>query len=189
MKQNHVTSWPLLASVHTIVFDFDGVFTDNKVYLNQEGMESVRCDRGDGLGIDFLRHARERGWIKADIFILTREQNPVVLARSRKLKLDCRYGVASKKDFMDAYFAEHRPVDLAPYDGLVFLGNDLNDLVLMCVAGFSIAPVDAHPLVRRHASVVLPQHGGDGFVRAFVEQLLGVGTMTVEELHEFIHHC
>lgn len=185
----HVIAWPPLASVHTIAFDFDGVFTDNKVYLNQDGVESVRCDRGDGLGIDFLRSARELGRIKADVFILSKEPNPVVLARARKLKLDCRHGVVRKKDFMDAYFAEQRPADLAPYAGLVFLGNDLNDLALMCAAGFSIAPEDAHPLVKRHASVVLPQRGGEGFVRAFVEQLLGIGEMSLEEIYELVHHC
>ena len=38
--------------LHTIVFDFDGVFTDNKVWVDQNGVESVRCDRGDGLGFD-----------------------------------------------------------------------------------------------------------------------------------------
>ena len=183
------TSWPALASIHTIVFDFDGVFTDNKVYLSQEGVESVRCDRGDGLGIDFLRNARERGHIKTDIFILSKEPNPVVLARARKLKLDCKHGEADKKAFMDTYFAEHRPADLTPYAGLVFLGNDLNDLALMCAAGFSIAPQDAHPLVKHHASAVLPKCGGEGFVRAFVEQLLNVGTMTLEELNELVHHC
>lgn len=184
-----VTAWPKLAAIHTIAFDFDGVFTDNKVYLNQDGVETVRCDRGDGLGIDFLRHARERGRIEADIFILSKEPNPVVLARARKLKLDCRHGVARKKDYMDAYFAERRLTDPTPYVGLVFLGNDLNDLALMRAAGFSIAPEDAHPLVKRHAAAVLPQRGGEGFVRAFVEQLLGVGNMTLEELHELVHHC
>lgn len=182
-------AWPALASIHTIVFDFDGVFTDNKVYLNQEGVESVRCDRGDGLGIDFLRNAHVHERIRADIFILSKEPNPVVLARARKLKLECKHGVARKKDFMDAYFAEQRPADPVPYAGLVFLGNDLNDLALMCAAGFSVAPADAHPVIRHHASVVLPQRGGEGFIRAFVEQLLTIDTMTLEELHEFVHHC
>ncbi|MDD5389731.1 MAG: hypothetical protein PHD37_10315 [Gallionellaceae bacterium] len=182
-------AWPALASIHTIVFDFDGVFTDNKVYLNQDGVESVRCDRGDGLGIDFLRHARKQGRIGADVFILSKEPNPVVLARARKLKLECKHGVARKKDFMDAYFAENRPDDPSPYGGLVFLGNDLNDLSLTLAAGFSVAPVDAHPVIRRRASVVLPQRGGEGFIRAFVEQLLAIDTMTLEELHEFVHHC
>lgn len=181
--------WPALASIHSIVFDFDGVFTDNKVYLNQDGVESVRCDRGDGLGIDFLRSARDLGRIEADIFILSKEPNPVVLARARKLRLECKHGVARKKDFMDAYFAERRPDDPSPYDGLLFLGNDLNDLALTLAAGFSVAPADAHPVIQRHASVVLPRRGGEGFIRAFVEKLLAIDTMTLEELHEFVHHC
>lgn len=181
--------WPALASVHTIAFDFDGVFTNNKVYLNQDGVESVRCDRGDGLGIDFLRRARDKGWLNAEMFILSKEPNPVVLARARKLKLDCQHGVAHKRRFMDAYFAERRPGDLQPYQGLIFLGNDLNDLALMCAAGFSVAPEDAHPLILRHASVVLPRRGGDGFLRMFVEQLLGIERMPLEEIYELVHHC
>jgi len=185
----HVIVWPPLASIHTIAFDFDGVFTDNKVYLNQDGVESVRCDRGDGLGIDFLRRAREKGRLNAEMFILSKEPNPVVLARARKLKLDCQHGVAHKQSFMDAYFAERRPDDPHPYQGMIFLGNDLNDLALMRSAGFSVAPEDAHPLVLRHASAVLPQRGGEGFIRMFVEQLLGIGEMSLEEIYELVHHC
>ena len=186
---NTAPIWPAFSSLHTIVFDFDGVFTDNKVYLDQMGVESVRCDRGDGLGIDFLRRAIELGWIQADVFILSKEPNPVVLARARKLKLECKHGVACKKDFMDAYFARVRPNDANPYAGLLFLGNDLNDLALMLSAGFSVAPADAHPVIRRHASVVLSQRGGEGFIRTFVEQLLAIDSMTLEEIHELVHHC
>ena len=46
------TNW---TKYHTLVFDFDGVFTNNKVYVNEKGIESIICDRGDGLGLNILK--------------------------------------------------------------------------------------------------------------------------------------
>jgi YrbI family 3-deoxy-D-manno-octulosonate 8-phosphate phosphatase len=181
-------AWPTLDTVHTIAFDFDGVFTDNKVYVAQDGSELVRCDRGDGLGIDLLRAAQARGKLRADVFVLSKERNPVTEARVRKLRLTCRTGCDDKAEFVERYLRETRPSDPKPFGGLVYVGNDLNDLALMQRAGFSVAPADAHERVRRAASVVLAQTGGNGFVRAFVERLLDIENMTSEELHELVHH-
>jgi YrbI family 3-deoxy-D-manno-octulosonate 8-phosphate phosphatase len=173
-------NWPPLAAVHTIAFDFDGVFTDNKVYVGADGAELVRCDRGDGLGIDMLRAARAKGHLKADVFVLSKERNAVTEARARKLKLECHAACDDKLAFM-----ENR---IPSFAGLIYVGNDLNDLPVMLRAGFSVAPADAHPRVRAIASAVLPQPGGHGFVRAFVERLLDIEHMTPEELHELVHH-
>ena len=181
--------WPALSDIHTIVFDFDGVFTDNAVYVDQNGVESVRCDRGDGLGIDMLRSAIEFGRLSASVFILSREPNPVVLARAAKLRLTCHHGIDSKKSFMDRYLVRERPRDPNPYAGLVMLGNDLNDLPLIELAGFSVAPSDAHLLVRARASAILPQAGGHGFVRAFVERLLGLDALSRREIDELVRNC
>ena len=78
---------PPLANIHTVVFDFDGVFTDNKVWVDQDGRESVRCDRGDGLAFDLLRNFKSKKKFDAEFFILSKETNAVVLARAKKLKL------------------------------------------------------------------------------------------------------
>ncbi len=85
--------FPALAAIHTVAFDFDGVFTDNKVWVDQDGRESVRCDRGDGLAFDLVRAFQKRGKLNAEFFILSKEPNPVVLGRARKLKLDCHHGI------------------------------------------------------------------------------------------------
>lgn len=176
-------TWPSLEKIHTIAFDFDGVFTDNRVYVDQNGIETVRCDRGDGLGMGMLKRFRERGGMKADCFILSKETNPVVMARATKLGVDCRQGVQDKVVWLREYFRERHPGIAAPFDGLIYLGNDLNDLPVMRAGGFSVAPVDSHPLILRHASVVLPQRGGEGFVRAFVEKLVGIEEMTPEDIY------
>lgn len=178
--------WPDIRRVHTIVFDFDGVFTDNQVYVTDEGREAVRCDRADGLGMDFLRRYRARRAPGLDFFIVSTERNPVVAARAQKLRLDCYQDIGDKLAFLDAHLRARRPEDSRPFSGLVYLGNDLNDLPVLTRAGFSIVPNDAHPRVKREADVVLPQCGGEGFVRAAVERLLGVDKMSLEEVHELV---
>ncbi len=179
---------PKPGQVHTIVFDFDGVFTDNKVYVDQYGRETVRCDRGDGLAFDFVRTYSKRGLLAAELFVLSKEANPVVRARCNKLGLGCRQGVADKLGYLQQYLEERFPGDDYPWAGLVYLGNDLNDLPVMCKAGCAIAPFDAHPLILSVAHHVFPQRGGEGFVRAFVETFLGIDQLTKEKVNELVSH-
>lgn len=179
------TKWPVIAAIHTIIFDFDGVFTDNKVYVSEDGHESVQCDRRDGLAIDLLRRYKRTRGIAAEFFILSTERNPVVAARARKMGLDCRASVGNKLQFVTDYLKE-RVSGNDPFAGLVYLGNDLNDLLVLERAGFSIVPADSHDRVRRVANAVLLERGGHGFVRAAVEKLLQVETMTTEEIHELV---
>lgn len=177
---------PDLAQVHTVAFDFDGVFTDNKVFVDQDGRESVRCDRGDGLAFDFVRAMKLKGRVQADFFILSKESNPVVLARAKKLRLDCHHAVGDKLGFMTDWLRSKHPENPNPYTGLVYVGNDLNDLPLLGRAGYSVAPSDAHPMVQRMVDLVLPQKGGEGFVRAFIEILLRFDSLSDDEIRELI---
>ncbi len=183
------TAIPALETVHTIVFDFDGVFTDNKVWVDQEGHESVRCDRGDGLALDMVRAFKRQGKLNAELFVLSKESNPVVLQRARKLKLDCQHGVGDKLTFMQEYLENRFPSMPDPFAGLVYLGNDLYDLPVMRRAGFAVAPEDAHPLVLDISHLVMRQGGGDGFVRAFIERLLGINELTEDEIDELVSNC
>lgn len=180
---------PKLSDIHSIVFDFDGVFTDNKVWVDQDGRESVRCDRGDGLAFDILRAYQKQGKIEADVFIVSKETNPVVQARAQKLKLDCYNATRDKLTFMTQHLAANFPDSVDPFAGLVYVGNDLNDLPIMRKAGYGVAPSDAHEKVLEIADLVLPQRGGEGFVRAFIEQLLGINQLTDRELDELISNC
>lgn len=183
----HITrSFPRLELIHTVVFDFDGVFTDNKVWVSREGVESVRCDRGDGLAFDFVRAWQKKGWLDAEYFILSKESDPLVQARADKLKLQCYQGVGDKLGFVEDYLTRRLPDEEDAFAGLVYLGNDLNDVPLLRRAGFSVAPADAHEVVRGIADVVMDQKGGEGFVRAFVEQLLGIHKMGEEEIDELV---
>ena len=175
-----VKKFPDWNDVHTIVFDFDGVFTDNKVWIDQNGVESVCCDRGDGLGFDLLRAFKEiNNWV-LNYFILSKEKNPVVSVRAEKLQIDSIQSVCNKADFLANYLDENR----LNSEGLVYLGNDLNDLAAIRMAGFSVAPSDAHALILDQVDLVLPQKGGDAFVRGFIELLIGLENMSALKIVE-----
>ena len=177
---------PTTSDVHTIIFDFDGVFTDNKVWVDQGGREWVRCDRADGLAVRLLKSALRRGLVETEVFILSTETNPVVRERAAKLRLGCHHGVSDKLSFMQDHLASRFPESVDPYAGVVFLGNDLNDLPLLRRAGWAVVPADAHPLVRRVADVVLPERGGDSFVRGFVERMIGIDQLSEDEIDGLI---
>jgi len=155
-------SWSLLDQVRLLVLDFDGVLTDNRVWITEDGSEAVVCSRSDGLGLAMLR-ARD-----IESVVLSSETNPVVAARCQKLGISCRQGVEDKKATLLALATEHN-VDLAQ---VVYVGNDLNDLDCLQLAGCGVAVADAHPLVLQAADWILSRRGGQGAVRELCERLI-----------------
>ncbi len=151
-----------LASVTLIVFDFDGVFTDNRVLVAENGAEAVFCSRADGLGIQLLQRAGVAG------LVLSTETNPVVEARCRKLGLECVQGRWNKVEVLERILADR---GLAPAD-VAYVGNDVNDLACLARVGVPIAVADAHPSVRAVAKLVTTRKGGEGAVREVCEWVL-----------------
>ena len=167
--------FPNLESFHTIVLDFDGVFTDNKVYLNQDGIETIVCNKADSLGINIIQKFIIKKKLNIDIFVLSKESNPVVSLRCKKMGLKCYNGVNNKFSFLKKYISEKKSEYKDElYKGIVYLGNDLNDLELMQKCGFSFAPKDAHEIIKNIAKQVLDRKGGNGFVREFVETFISL---------------
>lgn len=144
-----------LASVRLIAFDFDGVFTDNTVQVNQDGVESVRCWRSDGLGL-----ARVAG-VGVATFIISTERNPVVTARARKLGLPCKQGVEDKAAAILETCAELG----IPPAATLFVGNDINDIPAFQAVGLPVAVADAYPEVLPHVRLRTQRPGGLGAVR------------------------
>ena len=176
----------LLENFHTIVFDFDGVLTDNFVYIDENSIESVRVSRADGYALDLLRKFQKKNDMNLDIFILSTEKNKVVQARAAKLQLACISGESNKLQSLRDKFVIERPSDPTPFLGLIYFGNDLNDLPVILEAGMSLVPDDAHPKVKEASTHILNNTGGHGFVREGVEFLIGIDAMSPEELSEFI---
>ena len=146
-------------TVELLVFDFDGVFTDNLVRVDQHGHEAVFCSRADSLGVDMLRTAH------VPMLILSTETNPVVTARANKLRIPVEQGCGNKAAFLAAYMQSK---GIEP-NNVIYMGNDVNDLAAMRLVGCIAAPGDAHPAVLNIAHVVTAALGGRGAVRELCE--------------------
>jgi YrbI family 3-deoxy-D-manno-octulosonate 8-phosphate phosphatase len=150
---------PLLERVRFAVFDFDGVFTDNRVWVNERGEEALAFSRSDGLG---LRRLDEVG---VRYLIVSMEKNAIVAARAKKLEVDCVQGVDDKLSVV-----QDRAVDLGvALEETAFLGNDINDAECLRAVGVPVVPADAWPEVKPLAHWVLSRPGGNGCVREFCD--------------------
>jgi YrbI family 3-deoxy-D-manno-octulosonate 8-phosphate phosphatase len=149
----------LLAGVRLAVFDFDGVFTDNRVWVNERGEEALAFSRSDGLG---LRRLDEVG---VQYLIVSMEQNPIVGARARKLRAECAQGVEDKLGFVTDH-VDRIGVTLAE---TAYVGNDINDADCLSAVGVPVVPADAWPEVKPLALWVLSRAGGTGCVREFCD--------------------
>jgi YrbI family 3-deoxy-D-manno-octulosonate 8-phosphate phosphatase len=145
----------LLLSVRLIAFDFDGVFTDNSVYVTQDGIESVRCWRSDGLGLERLRS------IGIETLIISTEINPVVMARAKKLNLPCKQGVQDKAAEILAT-CQDLQIDLQQ---TMFVGNDINDIPAFQLIGIPVGVADSYPEIYPYILCRTQRPGGLGAVR------------------------
>jgi len=175
-----------IQEIHTIVFDFDGVFTDNFVYVDNLGTETVKCSREDSYGITLLKNFILKSGRRIDIFVLSMEINEVVIKRCKKMGIECHIGEKHKARYLDGWLSENRPELSDPLKGTLYFGNDLNDLPVMQKVSTSFAPADAHPRIKEVATHVLMSNGGQGFVREGIELILGIPAMAQGELSEFI---
>ena len=170
-------------NTHLIVFDFDGVFTDNHVYVCENGLESVRCSRYDGLGILMLQNYIIKKNLSLRLCVFTKEKNKVVSSRVKKMGLEVHSGVNNKLELLKTLL----PAD-SFLEKVIFLGNDLNDFTIMKNIGLSVAPYDAHPKIKSISHIVRPENGGCGFVRGFIEDFLKLDYINEEDINELISH-
>ena len=147
--------------IKLLVYDFDGVMTDNKLFIDQDGNEMVQVSRADGLGISEIRN------LGIEQVIISTEENPVVTARARKLGLNCLQGVKDKGQVLMEYCVE-QSISL---ETVAYVGNDINDLGAMQMVGMTFCPADAHPDIKDFSSHVLKTPGGGGVARELLDHL------------------
>ena len=153
-----------LENIDAFIFDFDGVLTNNLVFVDQDGKESVSCNRSDGLAFDVLRK------LKKPSYILSTEKNPIVSARAKKLKIQAIQGVEDKvKELLS--LAKTNEYNL---NRILYVGNDINDYKAMKLCGYSACPSDSHEKIRSIATFVLQKKGGNGVIRELLEVKLNI---------------
>jgi YrbI family 3-deoxy-D-manno-octulosonate 8-phosphate phosphatase len=155
---------PIPQDVKLLILDFDGVLTDNRVWVDQDGHEMVSANRSDSYGIHLLRQ------MGVETVVISKETNPVVAARCRKMDVPFIQGENDKATALEKVLKD-RKVDPATS---VFLGNDVNDLPCFPLVGWSVAVPDAWPDVIRQADYVLTRQGGHGAVRELCDLIIKI---------------
>lgn len=149
--------------IQLIVYDFDGVMTDNKAMVDQKGNEYVTVNRSDGMAVSRISQ------IGIKQIIISRENNLVVQKRAAKLGLFCLWGVSNKKTALEKYLIDNG----INKEDVVFVGNDINDFEAMNYVGYPIAPSDASEEIKRIARIITKVPGGCGVVREVLDIILG----------------
>lgn len=165
---NQIFSLP--TKIQAAIFDFDGVFTDNRVIIDEDGKEAVICNRSDGLGISALRETGVK------LVVISKEKNPVVQKRCEKMGIPCIQGIDDKKTVLISWLAEqgiHK-------DHVIYVGNDTNDKECLQYVGCSVVVADAHVDVKTIARIVLNNNGGHGAVRELCDLILSRQTSDVK---------
>ena len=157
---------PMPQNPSLLVLDFDGVLTDNRVWVSETGQEMVAANRSDSL---IMAKLKQSG---TNVMILSSEVNPVVSARARKMNIEAIQGVGlDNKGAVLQSLLKERQIDPAQ---VIYIGNDLNDLPYFEQVGWSVAVADSQPEALRAADYVTHLPGGHGAVREICDLIMSV---------------
>lgn len=159
-----------ISKIKLLALDFDGTLTDGFVYVNQKGHESVRCSRRDSLGIDMLRVAG------VSICVISKETNPIIQVRCKKMRIPCFHSIKTGEGKREILKRVMEKLDLPPHE-VAYMGDDVNDIPAMELAGIAFGPSDARPEVKKIAYIV-ETSGGNHAVREVCELILKAKNIT-----------
>jgi YrbI family 3-deoxy-D-manno-octulosonate 8-phosphate phosphatase len=161
-KRQTTISKSAFARIRLLVLDFDGVLTDNRVLVNQDGKEAVHCSRADGWGIARLKD------IGITVIVLSTETNPIVSARCKKLGIGCIQSLPNKVIALREIMGNYKRTA----EEVAYVGNDVNDLECMGEVGLAIAVADAVPEILHTADWVTTRRGGEGAIREIADAII-----------------
>ena len=151
-----------MTPIKAVALDVDGVLTDGTFWWGLDGSETKRFSFRDVMGI---ARASQRGIVFA---LISGERNALVDRYATKMGItDVHQGCKDKEAALRA-FAQARGFAL---EEICFMGDDVNDLGAMGIAGFSAAPADAHESVTAAVRYVAKRCGGQGAVRELLDHL------------------
>lgn len=153
-----------ILKIRLILFDFDGVFTNNYVIVDENGVEAVQCSRSDGIGLSLIKS------IGIKTRVVSTEKNPVVSKRCQKLGIECSQGVDDKgKEIQN--LANMLKVNL---NEIMFVGNDINDKPAFDIVGLPIGVRDSHSSIYSSIKYTTKNCGGNGCVREICDLFISM---------------
>lgn len=151
------------AAIKLLICDVDGVFSDGRIYLGNNGEELKAFHTRDGYGIKELRHH------DVEVAIITGRRSHIVEQRMKALTVPYIYQGQEQK--LPAYHELKQKLALTDAE-IAYIGDDLSDWAVMQHTGLAVAVADAHPLLRLQADYCTSLAGGFGAVRELTDLIL-----------------
>jgi 3-deoxy-D-manno-octulosonate 8-phosphate phosphatase (KDO 8-P phosphatase) len=163
----------VLSHIRAIAFDVDGVLTDGGVWWGPNGEEWKRFHFSDIMGISLARRAG------LEIALISGEDSPIVTRYAEKMNIEhVHKGIRDKAAALRQFSSD---VDIA-LENICFMGDDINDLPAMVIAGLSAAPGNANPAVLAKVNMRCTRAGGDGAVRELIDAWLAARNLNPLDL-------
>lgn len=150
--------------IKLIVYDFDGVMTDNRVLVSEDGSEAVFCNRSDGMAVIKMKK------LGIKQIIISTETNKVVSMRAKKLSIEVLQGIEDKATVLKKYCLKFK----IKLNDVMYVGNDTNDLEAMKLVGVGVAPADADESIKKISKIVTKSKGGYGVIRELYKMMCEV---------------
>nr|WP_187986003.1 HAD-IIIA family hydrolase [Francisella marina] len=173
MKQNVVNS------IKLVIFDVDGVLTDSRIIISNDGNEFKNFNVKDGLGIVLLQK------LGIKVAIITGKESKIVQQRLQSLGLDPHDIYQGQKNKIKAYESLKNKYSLNDQN-IAYMGDDLPDLVLMNKVGLSATPTDSISVVKEYANYVCQNNGGNAAVREFCDYIIKQSGFYDKVIKDFI---
>ncbi len=165
----------MMSDIRIVLSDVDGVWTDRKIYIGEDGSHFRAYSGEDSIGVVLLKI------MQLPLIILTGEDNTSLKHRMERLKVAHLYTGVRNKLYMAEQILKKFDLNLSQ---AAFIGDDLNDLPLIRAAGFSAVPANAMQLLKENATVTLSKTSGNGVFREFCEEIAkrkGIFNQVIEE--------
>jgi YrbI family 3-deoxy-D-manno-octulosonate 8-phosphate phosphatase len=151
-----------LKKIKLILSDIDGVLTDGGMYFSKTGEAMKKFNTKDGMGMELLHN------LKINTILITKENSPISKSRAKKLKVQIYSNIKNKKLIL---FQICKKSKLTPEE-IAYIGDDVNDLEIMKLVGFSAAPADSSVEIIKIADFVCQKNGGDGVFREIANLII-----------------
>lgn len=156
-------AWHKAQQVKLLICDVDGVFSDGRIYMGNDGEELKAFHTRDGYGIKALISSG------IQVAVITGRKSLIVEKRMTSLGISHIYqGIDNK---MEPYQQLLDTYQLAPHQ-VAYIGDDMVDLAVMQQVGLGVCVADGHPFVKQQADFVTHINGGHGAVRELADLLL-----------------
>ncbi len=164
--------------VELVIFDVDGVLTDGRLYVTENGEEIKAFHSRDGHGMKMLKNSG------VQLAIITGRTSKIVSHRMQELGIELVY--QGRQDKYPAFEEILKTRGLNP-EQVAYVGDDVVDLPVMRRVGLAIATQDAHPFVKQHAHWQTPNMGGRGAARDVCELIMEAKGVLQDTLDHYLN--